>query len=249
MIELHFLFGLLGLLTGGLVNALADDLPARVSPQRPHCPRCHHHYRVMNWLAVVRWVRQYRCPQCGLGVRRRPLLVELAMTLLFAILPALFTPLGDMVIYALYVAVLVLIIVIDIEHRLVLHVVTLPTIALALPAAYFLTDHTIRLALAGAAAGFLFFFAAYWLGQRLFGPGALGFGDVTLATTMGAMLGLQRVLFALTLGILLAGLWSIVGLLTRRMNRRSYFAYGPFLAAAGILMLLWGNAILERYVP
>jgi leader peptidase (prepilin peptidase)/N-methyltransferase len=71
----------------------------------------------------------------------------------------------------------------------------------------------------------------------------LGFGDVTLATTMGLMLGFHRIFFALVLGILLAGLWSLVGLLTGRISRRSYFAYGPFLAVAGIVTIIWGDRL------
>jgi len=249
MIGLHLALTLVGVLIGGLINVLADDLPKRVQPQRPHCPRCGHRHAPMRWLALGRWLGGGRCPACGLATRRRALFVEVGTAVLFASLPAFIEPIGDLLIYTAYAGVLILVIVIDLEHRLVLHVVTFPTTAIALLGAYLLTDHTIRLALVGALAGFLFFYGAYWLGQRLFGPGALGFGDVTLATMMGAMLGLQRIIFALAIGILLAGLWSVFGLLTRRITRRSYFAYGPFLAAAGILMLIWGNAILAWYAP
>jgi leader peptidase (prepilin peptidase)/N-methyltransferase len=168
-------------------------------------------------------------------------MVELGTLLIFAALPSLIWPALDLVVYSAFIAVLILIIVIDLEHRLVLHVVTFPSMAVALVLSFFLTDNGPLLALAGGLVGFVFFFLAYLLGQRLFGPGALGFGDVTLATMMGLMLGFRYVFFALVLGILLAGLWSLLGLLSGRMSRRAYFAYGPFLAAAGIVTIIWGD--------
>ena len=151
-------------------------------------------------------------------------------------------------IYTGYAAVLLLVIVIDIEHRLILHVVTFPTTAFALLASLILTDNSLLSAILGAVVGFGFFYLAYILGRRLFGAGAFGFGDVTLAMTMGAMLGIHRVIFALVLGVLLGGLWSLIGLISGRMNRSSYFAYGPFLAVGGLVTLVWGNAFLEWYI-
>lgn len=248
MIVWNILFAFVGLLVGGLLNVLADDLPDRIRPKRPHCPRCGHAYRPTRWLAIARRLQGGRCPKCGLPTRRRALWLEIGTALVFAVLPSLIEPGLDLAIYTVYTAVLILIIVIDVEHRLILHVVTFPTTALALIASYFLTDNNLLASALGAVAGFILFYLAYVIGQRLFGSGAFGFGDVTLAMTMGAMLGLHRVIFALVLGVLLGGLWSLVGLVSGRMTRLSYFAYGPFLAAGGMLMLVWGNTVLEWYI-
>jgi leader peptidase (prepilin peptidase)/N-methyltransferase len=106
-----------------------------------------------------------------------------------------------------------------------------------------LSDTNFLQSLVGAAVGFIFFYVAYLIGRRLFGPGALGFGDVTLAMTMGAMLGFQRIFFGLTIGILLAGGWGLFALISGRMQRHSYFAYGPFLAIGGILSIIFGHQI------
>lgn len=237
---LNVIFALIGLFAGGIINVLADDLPVRRRPTHPRCPHCGHRYGPAGWLSIGRRLQGSTCPECGQAHRRRPLIVEVCTLLVFAALPSLISPAISLAVYSAYIAVLILIIVIDIEHRLVLHVVTFPSMAAALAASFFLPDNAPLLALAGGLAGFIFFFLAYLLGQRLFGPGALGFGDVTLATMMGLMLGFQRIFFALILGILLAGLWSLLGLLSGRMSRRAYFAYGPFLAVAGIVTIIWG---------
>jgi leader peptidase (prepilin peptidase)/N-methyltransferase len=240
---LNAVFALIGLLAGGIINVLADDLPTRVRPRLPHCSQCDHPYGPAGWLAVGRRIQGPACPDCGKAHRRRPLLVEVGTVLIFVALASLIPSAKELVIYSIFIAVLILIIVTDVEHRLVLHVVTLPSMAFALVASFFLEDSSLLLAAAGGLVGFLLFFLAYLVGQRLFGIGALGFGDVTLATMLGLMLGFQRIFFALFLGILLAGLWSLVGLLTGRMSRKTYFAYGPFLATGGIVMVIWGNRI------
>jgi prepilin signal peptidase PulO-like enzyme (type II secretory pathway) len=240
---LNGVFLIIGVLAGGLINVLADDLPNRERPRRPHCPECGHVYGPSRWLALTRLLLGGKCPNCQVHTRKRALLVEIGTALLFAILPLFIEPAVDLVIYSVYVGVLILIIVIDVEYRRILHTVTFPTTIFALVASVLLTDNTLLLALAGAAAGYLFFLILYHLGRRLFGPTALGFGDVTLSMTMGAMLGLQRVFFALILGIFLAGLWALATLIIGRMNLRSHFAYGPFLAIGGIVMIIWGNEI------
>ena len=247
MLATSLFFFVAGLLVGGLINVLADDLPARVRPRRPHCPQCGHVYGPTGWLAIGRRLSGGACPECGLATRRRTLLVELGTALTFALLPWFIAPTIDLVIYSFYVAVLILVIIIDIEHRLILHVVTAPGTLLALVASLPLTQNSILLALVGAALGFILFFLAFLLGRRLFGPGALGFGDVMLSMMLGAMLGLQ-VIFALILAVLLGGLYGLLGLLSGRLGRGAYFAYGPFLALAGIAMIIWGAQFLDWYL-
>lgn len=245
---LNLVFAVLGLVVGGLLNVLADDLPARVRPALPHCPRCGHVYGPERWLAVARLVTGGRCPSCGLPTRRRAILVEAATAGIFALLPSFLTAPADLFLGAVYVAVLILVIVIDLEHRLILHVVTFPTTLFALAGSIFITGNSLPLALIGAVVGFLVFLGFFWLGQRLFGAGALGFGDVTLSMTLGAMLGFPLVLFALFLGILLGGALTVLLIVTRRISLRSYVAYGPYLAVAGIIMVIWGQRFLDWYL-
>jgi prepilin signal peptidase PulO-like enzyme (type II secretory pathway) len=241
------LFFVIGLLAGGLINVLADDLPARVWPRLPHCPQCGHIYGPAGWLAIGRRLTGGACPECGLATRRRALLVEVGTAATFALLPWFIEPELDLVIYSLYVAILILVIVIDIEHRLILHIVTVPTTLIAMVVSVPLSQSSIWLALVGAALGFALFFLAFLLGKRLFGSGALGFGDVMLAMMLGAMVGLQ-IIFVLILAILLGGLYGLAGLLSGRLGRGSYFAYGPFLAVAGIIMIIWGSQFLDWYL-
>ncbi len=247
---LNVLFALIGLFTGGIINVLADDWAKRERPSRPHCPNpdCDHVYGPAGWLAVIRWARgEKQCPQCGRPARRRPLVVEVATALLFALLPALISPLLVLVVYAFYTAVLILIIVIDLENRLILDIVTLPGTALALLFSFFLPNTIINptSAVLGAVIGFVLFLIIYAIAKVTFGPGAIGQGDVKLALLMGAMLGVPDILVALMIGILFGGFVSGFLLATRLVKRNTYLPYGQYLAAAAIVMLLWGEPITD----
>ena len=238
-----------GLLVGGIINGLADDLPERKGVARPRCPHCQTPYTLTAWLGLSRWLlHQKKCPACDKPTHWRYPVVEISTALLWAVVPLVVMDPITVAFTALFIAILLLIIVIDLEHRLILHVVTFPATLLALLSSFVNPDNSPLAALLGAAAGFLIFYLLYLLGTFLFGPGALGFGDVTLAMTMGAMLGLLRIPFALIIGILLGGVISILLLLLRRSSARTYLPYGQYLAIGGIIMLIWGNQILDWYI-
>ncbi len=240
---MNLLFALIGLLAGMVINALADDLPQRKRPSLPHCHQCQQPYSPMHWLGVG------RCAQCGTVPRRRVLTVVTGTAVLFTLLPSLIAEPVNLVVNSFYIAVFILIMVIDLEHRLILNVVTFPVTFLAIGLSFLVSDNSWLSALVGAAVGYGFFFLIYWVAQLIYGAGsvAFGLGDVKLAMAMGAMLGFHRVVFAFILGILLGGVVSLLIILLRSANRRLYLPYGQYLAAAGIVMLVWGGQIAAWY--
>jgi leader peptidase (prepilin peptidase)/N-methyltransferase len=152
----------------------------------------------------------------------------------------------QLIITASYFAVFILILITDMEHRLILHIVTFPAIIFALLASTLTVSPTS--ALLGAAVGFATFFAIYLLGGWIFGAGAMGFGDVTLATFIGAAVGLPLVIVALLSGILAGGVVTLFLLVTRLRRLRSKVPYGPFLLTGGAITLLWGPQIVTWYL-
>ena len=245
---LNVLFGLIGLLVGGLLNVLADDLPRRERPSAPHCPNpeCDHVYGPAGWLALGRRLQGGgRCPACGQMPRRRWAWVEGGTAVLFACLPWLIDTPITLAVYALFIAVLILIIIIDLENRLILDVVTLPMTLLALLFSLVLPGINFISALLGAVLGLALFLMIYGVAKVTFGPGAIGQGDIKLAMLMGAMLGVPHILIALMMGIFLGGIISAVLLGARLVTRDAYLPYGQYLAIAAIVMLLWGQAITD----
>ena len=136
-------------------------------------------------------------------------------------------------------AVLVLLAVIDWEQRRVPNVIVLPATAAALAWAW--AGGHLFSAAAGAALAFAFFLALYALGRRLFGPGALGMGDVKLAALIGAIFGVEQMGYALVLGILLAGATAVGLLVTKRAQRGDMLPFGHFMALAAVVVLLAAN--------
>jgi len=243
---------LLGWVMGIAINALADNLPATRRPGRPRCAHCG---GPRAWSVLAALVSGRRaCRFCARQPGLRPALVELlgaaAGALAFRFDPAGFwTAMLVMGIYAL-------IVVIDLEHRLILHVVTLPAAILLGLIGSLDPGRGWACVLLGGAAGFGILLMLYLLGGvfartmarlrgRTLDEVALGFGDVTLSTVIGLTLGWPGVVAALLLGVFAAGVFSSAFLMVM-MARRRYVAftpipYGPFLAL-GALLVYFGAA-------
>ncbi len=234
---IYLIVVLTGLLVGGVVNILADDLPRRRRPRFPTNP--------LDWLVSVRVLLGRETDE---ETRLRGILTEASMVAIYAFLPTISNHPSFLAVLCFYFTILVLIIVIDMEHRLILHVVTFPTTLAGLIIGFFEISSTdLRSAALGAVAGFVIFYLLYLLGYLMFGRGALGFGDVTLSMTLGAMLGIQLILPTLIIGILIGGVASLLLILFRIRGLRSHIPYGEFLAVSGMIMLLWGYEIVGWY--
>lgn len=130
--------------------------------------------------------------------------------------------------------------VIDLETRRVLNVMLAPAAVFALCAGFWLGRPSLPSILGGGVVGFLLFWGLYVIGRLMYGPGALGFGDVKLAGVIGLMAGYPGVMQALLLGALLGGAGAIFLLATRRARWSSASAYAPYLAA-GAMLALWAG--------
>jgi prepilin signal peptidase PulO-like enzyme (type II secretory pathway) len=169
------------------------------------------------------------------------------------------------VFYSLYAAILLLILVTDLEHRLIPHAIMLPTIAVAVLAAFVnpAWDSPTR-ALLGGALGLLCGLTLYGGGilfTRLLGrvrgqpieEVAFGFGDVTLITFIGLIVGAPDILLALIIGILGGGLAAFLLLILRGIVKKEHtlftaIPYAPFLIFGGTVMLVFGREVLAWYM-
>ncbi len=237
-------YAAVGLVVGGLLNVLADDLPVRHRPNKPRCAACDAFRPVRAWLSTLAYlIDQGRCPNCSAPVPLRGVFVELGTASIFAYLYARYGLSGRTLLYSLYAAIFVLVTVTDLEHRLVLNAVILPAIGLALMAGPFTPDLGWRSMLVGGLIGFLSFYllALLW-------PGAMGFGDVKLAAFIGLITGFPGVVVALVVTFLAGGVISLLLIVTRIRSLRDYIPYGPFLVIGGMVALLWGPAIVDAYM-
>lgn len=237
-------YAIVGLLVGGWLNVLADDLPGRHRPGKPRCTTCGASRSPRSWLSTLAYLlAQGRCSHCTAPVPLRGACVELGTATVFAYLFARFGLTDRMLLYSIYSTIFILVTVTDLEHRLILNVVIGPAIVLALVAGPFTYGLGWKSMLAGGVIGFLTFYilALLW-------PGGMGFGDVKLAAFIGLITGFQGVIVALIVTFLAGGTISLFLLVTRIRSLRDYIPYGPFLVIGGMVALLWGQSIVDAYM-
>jgi len=240
---------LLGLSVGVIVNQLGTDLPARRPPRRPHCPYCGRVRPWYHWVTLPTYVvGRGCCVHCAAPIPIRYPLVELVLVFVFGFLYLRYGLTFRFAFFALYTAIFVLVAVTDLERRLILNIVTLPAMALALLGSFLVGHTNWWSALLGGLVAYLFFLVVAVLGNMLFGPGALGGGDVKLAAFVGLVTGFPLVIVALVLTILIGGVTSVALLVIRLRTMRSHIPYGPFLIIGGWVTMLWGMGIADWFL-
>jgi len=261
-------YGLLGLLVGAFINLCADQLPGRRRLSwPPSCPYCSHSRPWWAWVGAIAYLAfRPNCRQCGAPISWRHPLVELATALLFAFIWQRYGLTVYLPLVSVYSAIFVLVVVIDLEHRLILNVVIFPAWVLALLGSLIRPEPTYfwRLALVGWALGFGILYAIYKFGElfvkvmsrargKPINAVAFGFGDVRLGGFMGLVLGFPGILLALFLGVLLGGLggflyWFFQAVVKRRYSLFTPIPYGPFLVAGAMAMLFFGPEITQWWM-
>jgi leader peptidase (prepilin peptidase)/N-methyltransferase len=229
---------IIGLAAGLLVDYLADAILTRQKWGRPFCAYC----------GVTRsWKDYFTLAPCRACQKPRPwrasitLFIGLILSVLLWIYPPLKLGYWFSLVLVTFMGV---VIVIDVEHRLILHIVSLVGAIIGLIIGTITNGFLATLL--GGVVGFVFMFIFYFFGiqfaryrSRKSGlensdEEALGFGDVTISGVLGLLMGISNVLYGLITGILLAGVFSIlliVGLLIAKRFKSGdvYIPYGPFL--------------------
>ncbi len=238
---------LLGWLSGAFVNLVADTLPFKRPLWSPVCPQCGGSQTWRGALGLQRVYGACAHPRSWRSLLLPPLGAGSAF-FLWRYPPE---RLGFWTAWLVLVYFAV-VMVIDVEHRLILHPVSWAGTALGL--AVGIWRHGALLTLAGGAAGYALMGGLYalggvfarWVARRRGEPldeVALGFGDVNLAGVMGLFLGWPGVAAGLVLTILLGGVGSGGYMLWMTLRRRyrafASLPYGPYLAAATVWLLLW----------
>ncbi len=245
------IIALLGFACGALVNYLSDVLPVRRRFVRPFCLYCGETLPSINYLF---WPR--RCAHCGRSRTWRAWVVEILaiiVTLWLWLAPPARLGFVPGLILLVYFGVVV---IVDIEHRLILHPVSLVGAVLALAIGIHL--HGLWMTLLGGAAGFGSMWLFYFLGlqftrlvYRMQGKPleeGLGFGDVTLSGVLGLLFGWPAIFLALFLGILIGALIGLVYMLLTALFRRfkafATMPYGPFLVASAVILLYFRDYVI-----
>ena len=247
--SLALLFAL-GLLIGSFLNVCIYRLPRRESLNWPgsHCTSCQ---RPLSWyenVPVVSWlVLRGRCRTCGDGISAMYPLVELITGLLFAggYLIYGWTPL--LAVRLLFACAMVVLFAIDLRHRILPNVITLPGIVAGLAFSFMLPPGWLA-ALIGAVAGGGALFLIAEVYYRVRGVEGLGMGDVKMLAMIGAFLGWQLTLVTLMLASFSGSLVGVALIAGGRRSMQAALPFGTFLAVGALVAAVYGDVLLAWYL-
>ena len=250
---LIIIFAILGLEVGSFLNVCIDRLPQNKSIVFPgsHCEACQHKLGAKDLIPVFSYLRlRGRCRYCQASVPRRLLWVELATGIVFALLAWHYGPTPALGIMIFYACLFIVISVIDLKHCLILNKVVYPSMVVALLLALvpqpWLTRWIVP-GIANAAIGGAIGFGIFLL-IALISRGGMGWGDVKLAGLIGLATGFPLIFLSVIMAAILGGIVAVVMVITKKKGRRQTIPFGPFLAVAAMITLLWGSNIMNWYL-
>jgi leader peptidase (prepilin peptidase)/N-methyltransferase len=240
-----------GLCIGSFMNVCIYRLPLSRSLVKPGsaCPQCGRSIPFYDNIPVVSFLLlRGRCRNCGATIAWRYPLVELlgGLTALATVtrfglsLPAL--------VYFVFIAVLIVVTFIDIDHRIIPDVITLPGIVLGLAASFLLPRTSLTDALLGILLGGGSLLAVAVVYRLITKKDGMGMGDVKLLAMIGALIGWQGVLFTIFIGSLAGSLIGFILVFAqRRKDLKLAVPFGPFLSLGAILYVFAGPELIFWY--
>jgi leader peptidase (prepilin peptidase)/N-methyltransferase len=244
------LLGVFGLIVGSFLNVCIHRLPRGESLIRPrsYCPRCRTPIRWADNIPVLSYLwLGGRCRACGTSIPLRYPLVELATMGTFVAHYAVLGWQPVLAVRLVFAAALIVLFVIDLEHRLLPNRITLPGMVVGV-AASMVAGPGWRSSLGGLLLGGGLLWAVGEVYVRWRHEEGLGMGDVKMLAMVGAFLGWPQVLVTLMVGSLVGSLVGLGVIATGRGTMKSALPYGTFLALGAMVASLAGDAVVAWYV-
>ena len=248
LIEIYIF--LVGLCIGSFLNVCIYRLPASQSIVHPRskCPKCGKLIAFYDNIPIFSflWLKG-RCRHCGVKIGLRYPAVELLAGILAL---ATFLKFGlrvEALIYFVFIACLLVVTFIDLDHRIIPDVITLPGIPVFFAASFALPAMTYKAALLGIIAGGGSLFLVAWVYSLITKKEGMGGGDIKLLAMMGALLGWQGVVFTIFVSSLVGTLAGLAVMLHSRKGLKLAVPFGPFLAIGGVTFIFFGTRLIHWY--
>ncbi|WP_394778442.1 prepilin peptidase [Undibacterium sp.] len=265
--------GLFGLLIGSFLNVVIHRVPKMMQREsdnyvamengleplhtspynlvvpRSACPHCGHQITALENIPVVSYLAiRGKCTGCKAPISARYPLVELLTGCLSAGLIWHFGS-GWMGLFSLvFVYLLIAMSFIDADTQLLPDDLTYPLLWCGLlvnVAGVFVPLHD---AVIGAAAGYLVLWSIYWLFKLTTGKEGMGYGDFKLLAALGAWMGWSMLPIIILLSSIVGAIVGIALITLTKRGRDNPIPFGPYLAAAGLIALVWGKTLTQNYI-
>jgi leader peptidase (prepilin peptidase)/N-methyltransferase len=214
-----------------------------------HCPHCQHRIRVWENIPILSYLfLGGRCSQCKIGISFRYPLIEF-FTAVLGLIVCWQLGYGVSLIFALiFTWALLAASAIDFDHQLLPDQIILPLLWLGIAFNLFFQGFTsLEASVIGAIAGYLSLWSFYWIFKLITGKEGMGHGDFKLLALLGAWLGWQALPTIILLSSLVGSVIGIGLILILGRDKNVPIPFGPFLAGAGWLTLLWGVELQQFY--
>lgn len=240
---------LFGLTIGSFSNVCIYRLPKNESVVFPgsHCTTCNTAIKAIDNIPVLSYLfLGGKCRTCGQKFSIVYPLIEIVIGLLFAAVYIKFGFSWESLIYAVICPALVVITVIDYEHKIIPDRITLPGIVFGLGAGSFLVG-VVNSGLGLLLGGGLFYLIAV-LSVAILGREGMGGGDIKFIAAAGALLGWQKVLLVIFLGAILGSIIGLALMALHNKDSKSQIPFGPFLAVGTLITIFFGEDLIGLYL-
>ncbi len=272
---LAFVLTLIGLIVGSFLNVVIHRLPIMLNkewqqqseailhpdrspePQptynlmlpRSTCPACGHTIKAWENIPVVSYLLlRGRCSGCQAAISWRYPAIEILSAVITVVIGLTYGPTLTTVAFCLFSWSLLALTMIDYDTQLLPDDITLPLLWAGLIINSFGLIVPLKQALWGAVAGYLSLWSIYWLFKLITGKEGMGYGDFKLLAALGAWLGWMKLPLIVLLSSLVGTVVALVLIISKRQERSKPIPFGPYLAIAGFIALLWGNGLIDFYL-
>ncbi len=241
---------ILGLCIGSFLNVCIYRLPESKSIVKPRsmCPNCGTLIRFYDNIPILSYVwLKGKCRHCDAPISLRYPVVELLSGLFAA---GVFFKYGislEAAVYYVFIATLLVITFIDIDHQIIPDVITLPGIPIFFGASFALPQITYIESILGLLIGGGSLFLVAWMYHLLTKKEGMGGGDIKLLGMMGAIIGWKGVLFTIFAASAVGTVSGMLIMLKTRKSMKLAVPFGPFLAIGGITYILFGPQLIAWY--
>jgi len=270
-----FCVGLLGLIVGSFLNVVihrlpimmerewqshcadlagnseeqSESAPFNINTPSSRCPHCGHAITPLENIPVLSylWLRG-KCSSCGTRISARYPIIEATTALLSVVIAWHFGFNWQALAGLVLTWALIALTMIDFDHQLLPDSITLPFIWIGLTLSLWGVFIDSRTAIIGALAGYLSLWSVYHLFKMITGKEGMGFGDFKLLSMLGAWMGWKMLPAIILLSSAVGAVVGIALILLRGRDRNIPIPFGPYLATAGWITLLWGKDITNAYL-
>ena len=249
IVGLVFMFGMC---IGSFLNVCIYRLPSSMSiinPSRSFCPQCNSAIQFYDNIPVFSylWLKG-RCRNCKASISLRYPLVELMTGILAIAILFMFGLTLEGFVYFIFISSLLVITFIDIDHKIIPDIISLPGIPIGLAASFVLPDITFKSSLIGLLVGGGSLLLVAWTYSFITHKEGMGGGDIKLLGMIGTFIGWKGVIFTIFAASLAGTLVGIIVMLLKGKNLKFAIPFGPFLSIGAMSYVFFGEKVIFWYL-